>query len=342
MKVLLEKRGPVASIIINRPDKLNILNQETIQDLVSQFRTCQADPDIKLILLTAMGDRAFSAGGDVKEVYYASKEKGAYAEEAFDREFDLNMFIEKCDKVIVSHLKGIAMGGGVAITLGGDFALVDETTHFALPEIDLAMIPDVGLGYYISKLDQDQALFLTLLGRSIDGPDAVRFGFASHYIANSSWDRLAEDLHGLDLEGKGREGVLAMVEGAIRAYAKPLDRTPLDQEMEEMAPHFNKASLGEILQSLEADPSEATQKILGEIRSKCPIASNILFEKYFAGKKWDRVRTFEQDRKILKYCFEKGNMAQGIEATLIHKKPTTYQGRIEDVDLEEIRKLVYG
>lgn len=342
MTAILEKKGAIASIIINRPEKLNILNAETISTLKEYFLQCEEDPEIQIILLTSQGERAFSAGGDVKEVYYASKEQGHYAYLNFDHEFELNKIIMNSSKIIVSHLKGIAMGGGVAITLGGDFSLVDETTDFALPEIDLGMIPDVGLGYYISKLDQTHALYLSLLGRTIHGSDAVKFGFASHYIAHKSWPDIQEKILNLSLEGKSKEDSKKEILEIIEDYSLPLEKTPLQKEIEEMDKHFSQSSLKEILASLEKDPSPLAKKVLEEIRHKCPIASNIAFLKYFAGKNWNREETFEHDRRILAYCYEEGNMIEGIEATLIRKDKANFPGSIEEINLEEMNELVYG
>lgn len=343
MKTILKKKDSVAHIIINRPEKLNALDQATIAQLIDRFEECEKDKKIQVIILTSTGEKAFCAGGDVKEVYFSSLEKGQYQKEYLEREFKLNKILMDSSKIIISHIKGIAMGGGIALPIGGDFVLADETTIFALPEIDLAMIPDVGLGYYVSKLSQSKALYLTLLGRSLKSYNIMDFGFATHYIQNSSWHSIVQEIESLSLKGKEKDTIRFEIENILKKYVQ--DHQPSDYEKNKnfYLKHFEQESLEGIFSSLSTDPSSQAKKTLNELKSKCPIASQLIFYKYFIGKNWSRQETFFHDSRILEYCYNYGNMKEGIRSVMIDKDQAKFSpNKIEDVDIQKIKEVIIG
>lgn len=337
MKSILKKNGPIAHLIINRPEQLNVLNSETIASMIDNLNICQNDKNIKIILLTSSGEKAFCAGGDVKEIYYKSLKRNTLAKEYFEYEFLLNKLLIESDKLIISHIKGIVMGGGVALSMSGDFKIADETTIFALPEVNLGIFPDVGLGHYISKLERVKALYLTLLGNSYKGSEILDFGFASHFINNSSWPKIIKEIESLDFAGKNKQDLKSDINCLLNKYAVKFKPSFFEKNKDFIIKNFSKNSLEKIYNSLKNDPGKIAKETLENLRSKDPIASQIIFYKYFADKNLSREEIFKKDLNILNYCYEKGNMKEGIKSLLIRKDTPNFSSMI---DIDEIKKLI--
>src|SRR5699024_12045607 len=132
MSEYYSRENHIGFVELNRPDKLNALNHELLLNLKHGLSEMLEDPQIEVVVLTGAGNRALSAGGDVVEVYETGKERGAYPRDYFHLEFEVDKLIEHTDKIVLSYLDGITMGGGVGLTIGGDYHIANEKTKWAL------------------------------------------------------------------------------------------------------------------------------------------------------------------------------------------------------------------
>lgn len=140
--VLYEKKGSVANITINRPEKLNALNRQVIQELNQALAQAEDDEEVRAIILTGAGDKAFVAGADIAEFAGFTPEEGRQlAAEGQERLFN---FIENLPKPVIAAVNGYALGGGLELALACHIRLGATTAQVGLPEVSLGVIPGYG------------------------------------------------------------------------------------------------------------------------------------------------------------------------------------------------------
>ena len=140
--ILFENKGGIAILTINRPSKLNALNKATIQELHEAFSAAEIDEEVKVIILTGSGEKAFVAGADISEFADFSVEEGnRLAAEGQRLLFD---FISDFSKPVIAAINGFALGGGLELAMAAHFRVASENARMGLPEVSLGLIPGYG------------------------------------------------------------------------------------------------------------------------------------------------------------------------------------------------------
>ena len=176
--ILVETRGRVGLIRLNRPQALNALNSALIEDLNQALGAFEADADIGAVVLTG-SEKAFAAGADIKEMQ----------DRSFAEMF-LGDFIGRWDNVararkpLIAAVAGFALGGGCELAMMADFILAADTAKFGQPEIKLGVIPGAGGTQRLTRaVGKSKAMELTLTGRMMDAAEAERCGLVSRVVA---------------------------------------------------------------------------------------------------------------------------------------------------------------
>jgi enoyl-CoA hydratase len=170
-----ETRHQVATIWINRPDKLNALNAAVLAELAAAFDTHAKNPDIRAIVITGEG-RAFVAGADIGEIAALEPADLHALAERGQRIFDA---IENASKPVIAAVNGFAFGGGCELALACHVRVASTAAKFGLPEVKLGVIPGYGGTQRLPRLvGRGAALRLILSGEAIDGAEAHRIGLA--------------------------------------------------------------------------------------------------------------------------------------------------------------------
>mmetsp|Transcript_46453 Transcript_46453/g.104712 ORF Transcript_46453/g.104712 Transcript_46453/m.104712 type:complete len:197 (-) Transcript_46453:1091-1681(-) len=150
-QILIERRGAIASLVLNRPKALNALTLPMVRLLSRAFTESAADAQVSTIVMNGAGGRAFCAGGDVRAVMEAARARHPRPSAAHDlddaffrEEYALNAAIAGCPKPQVSVWDGITMGGGAGLSVHGAFRVATERALFAMPETNIGLFPDVG------------------------------------------------------------------------------------------------------------------------------------------------------------------------------------------------------
>ncbi|HEX3884505.1 MAG TPA: enoyl-CoA hydratase [Stellaceae bacterium] len=176
--ILVERRGAVGLVTLNRPKALNALSAALIRDLNGAFDELEPDPDIGAIVV-AGNERAFAAGADIKEMAGKTYME-AYAEDFITSGWER---VAQCRKPVIAAVQGVALGGGCEIAMMCDIVIAAETARFGQPEILLGVIPGAGgtqrLPRFIGKA---KAMDLCLTGRMMDAAEAERAGLVSRIV----------------------------------------------------------------------------------------------------------------------------------------------------------------
>ena len=190
------KRLGIATL--NNEKALNALTMEMVILLLEKLQQWQSDDDLVAVWVDAAGEKAFCAGGDVQELYRsASQPEGAprtEAENFFEQEYRLDYLLHTYSKPIVIWGHGIVMGGGLGIYAGCSHKIVTERSRMAMPEVTIALYPDVGGSYFLNKLPGKTGLFLSLTGASVNAADALYAGLADYIVPSEQKAAVIEQL----------------------------------------------------------------------------------------------------------------------------------------------------
>jgi enoyl-CoA hydratase len=178
--LLVEIDGPTAIVTINRPKALNALNPTTIRELAACIRSLRDEPEVRAIILTGAGDRAFVAGADIAAMVAMSTIDAL----AFSRlGHDTLRMLEEIEKPVIAAVNGFALGGGCELALACDIILASERARFGQPEVKLGIMPGFGGTQRLGRrVGLGAARLLIYTGEAIDAKEAERIGLADRVV----------------------------------------------------------------------------------------------------------------------------------------------------------------
>jgi enoyl-CoA hydratase len=245
----LDKRPPLAQLTLDRPKVLNALNAQTLDELSEAFEQLAADPEVRVILLTGAGGRAFVAGADIRELAALNATEGrAFAlrgQEVFRR-------IETLGKPVIACIQGFALGGGCELAMACTLRLAADDARFGQPEVKLGILAGYGGSQRLPRLvGRGAGLKLLLTGAIIDAREALRIGLADEVVPTAELMQRAEAL----AQEIALNAPLALAE-TLCAVDEGID-LPLDLALLREAGHF-----GHLCGT--ADKNEGTQAFLAK------------------------------------------------------------------------------
>lgn len=167
---------------LDAPATLNSLSLEMVRALTPKLKAWNEDPSIVGVVLGGAGQKAFCAGGDLRELYRSIKTLGerpsGYAQSFFAEEYRLDHLIHTYRKPVICWGHGIVMGGGIGLMAGASHRVVTATSRLAMPEITVGLYPDVGASWFLRRMPGRIGLFLALTGAPLNAADAMFAGLA--------------------------------------------------------------------------------------------------------------------------------------------------------------------
>ena len=178
--LLYEKKGPIAYVTLNRPKVLNALNQATWDDLRTAFEDARDDAQVRGVILTGAGDKAFIAGADISELAHVTaveaQESSSFGQAVLD-------LIENLGKPVIAAVNGFALGGGCETAMACTIRVAAEHAKFGQPEVKLGVIPGGGGTQRLPRLvGKGRALQLILSGETISAQEAYRIGLVNEVV----------------------------------------------------------------------------------------------------------------------------------------------------------------
>ncbi len=188
--ILVETRGPVALITLNRPQALNALNSQVLDELIAAFAAYQADPAQRCAIITGSGEKAFAAGADIKQM--ADKTAAEfYADDFFSKW--TSQIVKAVRKPWIAAVNGFALGGGCELAMMADFIIAADSARFGQPEIKLGVAPGMGGSQRLTRaVGKAKAMEMCLTGRMMGAEEAERSGLVARVVPLA--DLLAETL----------------------------------------------------------------------------------------------------------------------------------------------------
>ncbi|MFT7289095.1 MAG: enoyl-CoA hydratase/carnithine racemase [Halieaceae bacterium] len=216
-------QGKVGRITLNVPATLNALTLEMVDLLQAQLDAWAEDEAIAAVFVQGSGEKAFCAGGDVQALHASALAQPGgpceYAETFFAREYRMNYTLHRYPKPLVCWGHGIVMGGGLGVMAACSHRVVTERTRIAMPEVGIALFPDVGGSWFLNHTPGKSGEFLALTGASVNAADAIYIGIADRFIASEHKDAVIRQL--LEQRWSGDcVGNHARVRHVLRPYAQ--------------------------------------------------------------------------------------------------------------------------
>lgn len=313
-EILFEQKGSLGLVTLNRPKALNALTTDMCVALHKQLDAWAADNSIKAVAVVGAGDKAFCAGGDVRQVSLDYKAGGTDWQAFFYHEYRMNVAIDEFPKPYLSFVDGVTMGGGVGISVPGDFWIATEKTMFAMPETALGLFPDVGGGWFLPRLPGKVGMYLALTGARLHAADLFAVGLASHVVASKDVVAIVDALAShaeLDLDA---------IDAILARYHSDPDAAPILGQMDDIDAVYSGESLADILARAAAgDTAFATEQaqLLG---AKSPLSMAITYTQLRYGEATGTFRNnMVMEYRMVNRSVEDPDFHEGVRAILIDK-----------------------
>ena len=303
-----EVRQNAGVITLTRPKALNAITDKMVIAIDAALDAWETDDQVRHIVIQAEG-RAFSAGGDLLELYDMAK-SGHLHFDFFRDEYALNARLGLFSKPIVALIDGIIMGGGVGVAIHGKYRVMSENAVFAMPEVGIGFFPDVGGSHFLPRLPKNIGRYLALTGARVRAADALACGLATHYVPSERLDDLAEALC--------RETDAGAV---LEQYDDRQNVPPGKLDQDEIDTLFSGASVKAIMQDLEAAQadSDLAQSALEAMKTKSPTSMSVAYRQLEEGRKLDLAACMRMEFRILVRMLRGHEFTEGIRAVIVDK-----------------------
>ncbi|MBA3730305.1 MAG: enoyl-CoA hydratase/isomerase family protein [Sphingomonas sp.] len=263
--VLISREGAVGRVRLNRPKAIHALTKAMCETISHALLGWRDDDAIKAVVIDHAEGRGFCAGGDVVMLARSGASDGRDAEAFFAAEYRLNHLLFTYPKPTLAILDGITMGGGVGISLPCTYRVATENTRFAMPETGIGLFPDVGGGWYLSRLTGRVGQFMALTGARLDGAECHHLGLATHYVASADLPALVERI----------AATPERIAGVLGEAQSTPPEARLAANEAAIAQLFASDRLEDVLAALDADGGEWAQTELATIRTKSPLSCKV-------------------------------------------------------------------
>ncbi|KQT54531.1 hypothetical protein ASG43_02760 [Aureimonas sp. Leaf454] len=197
--VIRRREGGLGRLVLDRPQALNALNLRMIRELQAAFDGFLGDPDVGVVSLEGAGPRGFCAGGDIRAVHASGRSASGEAEAFWREEYAFIADLAHADKPVVALMDGIVMGGGAGLSMHVAHRVVTERTRFAMPEVGIGFLPDVGATFRLPRSPGGLGRYLALTGNTVGPADVIAAGLADAQVPAARLGELAAALAALSV-----------------------------------------------------------------------------------------------------------------------------------------------
>ena len=307
-EVTFAVNGRLGLITLNRPKALNALTLGMIRELDPKLREWAHDSRVQAVAITGAGDKAFCAGGDVRAVWEAGKQgTDVLTYEFFFEEYRLNRLIHRYPKPYIALIDGIAMGGGLGLSVHGRYRVVTERAVFAMPESAIGLFPDVGGSWFLDRCCPGKlGTFLGLTGTRLLGADLIHSGLATHLTRSADLTALSEAL------------AHTPPEAALHRFAREPGTAPLVPHRAAIDRAFAKRSVEAIIEALGAEGEWGAKHAAG-LATRSPTSLKATLRLLQKHHRLDVEDCLKGEFRLVQRVMAGHDFYEGIRAVLIDK-----------------------
>ncbi|TDD80756.1 enoyl-CoA hydratase/isomerase family protein [Saccharopolyspora karakumensis] len=332
-EVLVDVSGRMGRLTLNRPRALNALTAEMVQLLDDALSEWEHDPEIACVLIDGEGDRGLCAGGDIRAIYDAALVGDPAPKKFWRDEYRLNARIKRYPKPYVAIMDGIVMGGGVGVSAHGSVRVVTERTKIAMPEVGIGFVPDVGGTYLLSRAPGELGTHAALTAAQLGPAEAIKCGFADHFVPSDSLASLAEDLANAGSDA---------VDAAVQRHSEPVPPSTFDSDMEWINECYATDDVAEIVRRLRSSGVQAAERAAGAISAKSPTALKVSLRALRTARGLDTLEDcLEQEYRTSCALLSSPDLVEGIRAQVVDKdrNPQWSPGLLDEVSADVVEKF---
>ena len=318
--------GAVGLVTLNRPAALNALTTAMRAAIAEAVPRWGRDPQIYAVVVASASERAFCAGGDIKETTQWGRSRKAEAVKSLAAEYSLNWLLECFTKPTVSLIDGVVIGSGVGISLYGTHRVAGERYRFAMPETGIGLFPDDGVSWAFARMPDEIGMYLALTGRAIGRADAYSLGLVTHCIPAARFGEIPAALAAADtvdplLDDRHQDPGPGELEALRGTYWALLCRGHRGGH--------HRAPAGRARQLLQPGRKGCSE----DLSRRSPTSLKITHRHVRSARKLDLRDTLRQDFRLGCRCLDGHDFYEGVRAVLIDRDqaPKWQPARLEDV-----------
>lgn len=334
-EILFSQANDFGVITLNRHDALNALTWNMVTLMRAKLIEWERSPAIKAVLVKGAGEKAFCAGGDIRWLYENARRDVEHACGFFREEYRLNALIYHYSKPYVALIDGIVMGGGVGVSVHGDFRVAGDRTLFAMPETGIGMFTDVGGGHFLPRLHDGLGLYYALTGARAKAADCVAAGVATHYVASDQQATLEKELLNLALG--------AHPHAAIEAVLDEFSGDPGEAHVNQIRPALKRLFGGHqtfdaFYAALTSDGHDVAGDMLRILKRMSPTSLRLTFEQLRRGRALDFDENMKMEFRLVNRVMRGHDFYEGVRALIVDKdkaprwSPASIEG-VSDADI---------
>ena len=334
--ILFERRGAAGIVTLNRPQALNAVTHAMVRALRARLDAWADDAAVTRVVIQAAGERAFSAGGDIRELYDLGQ-AGRYDEalQFWRDEYRLNAAIKNYRKPYVALIDGIVMGGGVGVSVHGSHRVAGDRFQFAMPEVGIGFFPDVGATWFLPRMPGELGTYCALTGERFGIADGCAAGLATHRIASARFGALLDALTGT-----------VSVDAVLAAFAEPAVEGPIVARRAAIDRLFAGDRVEGIIAALEREAAaggadaEWAGKTAATIRTKSPLSLKLALAQVRRGKTWDFETCMRTEFRLVSRVIQDHDFYEGVRAVIVDKdnKPRWRPSTLAAVSAAEVER----
>jgi enoyl-CoA hydratase len=309
--IAIAVEGSAGVVTLDRPRALNALTTAMRGEIAAAFKAWARDPQVYAALIVSATDRAFCAGGDVREMVDWGRNRPRDALRSLAEEYSLNWQLDCFSKPTISLMDGTVMGSGVGITLYGTHRVAGERYRFAMPETGIGLFPDDGAGWAFARMPGEIGMYLALTGRAVCRADAYRLGLVTHCIPAARFGEIR----------------------AALADADPVDpvlderhEAPGAGELEALRPVIARCfagdSVADIVARLEAERGAErawAQGVLSDLARCSPTSLAVTHRHVRSARGADLARVLAENYRLASRFMQGHDFYEGVRAALVDR-----------------------
>ncbi|XP_063588518.1 3-hydroxyisobutyryl-CoA hydrolase, mitochondrial-like isoform X2 [Penaeus indicus] len=332
-EVILEDVGDKGLITLNRPKALNALNLNMVRLIYPKLKEWENTKS--MVIIKGTGEKAFCAGGDVRSIVEGKTNASEIGPDFFREEYMLNCLIGTLHIPYIALIDGITMGGGVGLSVHGDYRVATERTLFAMPETAIGLFPDVGGSHFLPRLGGRLGMYLALTGHRLKGRDVLKAGVATHVCDAARIGELEEAL--LKLNSPYPEDIAQVIESFHKesTFSKdvPFSLQPM---LPKIKACYSGGSVEEIISNLEKDGSEWAQKQLQILSKMSPTSLKVTFEQLERGAHLTLQECLTMELRMVWRFYHDHDFSEGVQAFFSDRTPKWKPASLSEVTAEKV------
>ena len=356
MKVIFKEHSKadgsfLGEIKLHRPKVLNALDLEMILQIKKQLIKWKNHPNLSAVFLHGEGDKAFCAGGDIKNIYSSillarkgNKDPGEAVQNFFENEYRLNYLMHTYPRPIITWGHGFVMGGGLGLFLASSHKIMTKGSSLSMPEITIGFFPDVGVSHILSRLPDEIGLYLALTGYRINYHEAKILKLADFYFKNTEKEKILQNLISSSFKNKNETNLLVKSIQSSTTFYNQENR--IEKQKSQIACLLKSKKLKNIYKkfySISKEKDKNWAKNRKTFLQGSPTSAGIICEQLKRAKNSTLKEVFQTDLILALNCARGHDFFEGVRALLVEKNtsPLWKPNSVEACTEEEIKGYFY-